>query len=128
MPPNYVIPGQDALNALAFAYQQTGFAGIAAELLAYRDDRITRHEPLNSPHFLEPMALNAVLRGDDDEAYELLSRGVDLGWANYYTAINDPRWGDTLSQPRFAPLLETVQANIAEQRAQVEARLQEESK
>ncbi|MEJ2257957.1 MAG: hypothetical protein P8X98_13350 [Woeseiaceae bacterium] len=127
MPPNYVIPGQDALNALAFAYQQTGFAGKAAELLAYRDDRIVRREPLSSPHFLEPMALNALLSGNHDVAYELLSRAVDLGWANYYLAINDPRWGDALLQPRFARLLEPVQANIAKQRAQVEARLQEQS-
>ena len=67
------------------------------------------------------MALNAALRGDLDEAYELLSRAVDLGWANYYMSINDPRWGDTLEQPRFVALLERVQNNLAEQRARVEA-------
>jgi TolB-like protein/Flp pilus assembly protein TadD len=119
--------GQDAINALAFAYQQTGNAAKAAELLAYRDERITRLEPLSSPHFLEPMALNAALRGDEDKAYELLSRAVDLGWANYYMTINDPRWGDTLSQPRFVALLERVQENLAQQRAEVEVMLASQS-
>ena len=115
--------GQDAINALAFAYQQTGDSARASQLLVWRDERITRREPLASPHFIEPMALNAALRGNTDEAYELLSRAVDLGWANYYMTVNDPRWGDTLQQPRFVKLLERVQENLAAQRAEVEARL-----
>ena len=127
MQADWPIAGQSALNALAFAYQQTGNAAKATELLAYRDERITRLEPLSSPHFLEPMALNAALRGDEDRAYELLSRAVDLGWANYYRTINDPRWGDTLSQPRFVALLERVQENLASQRSEVEAMLAAQS-
>ena len=123
MESSWVIRDQDALNALAFAYLKTGDAARAAPLLDYRDEPITRLEPLASPHFLEPMALNAALRGDIEEAYVLLSRAVDLGWANYYTTINDPRWGDTLEQPRFVALLERVQENLAEQRAEVEAML-----
>ena len=121
------LEGQDALNALAFAFQQTGNAAKAAELLAYRDERIARLEPLASPHFLEPMALNAALRGDGEKAYALLSRAVDLGWANYYRTINDPRWGDTLRQPRFVALLERVQENLAKQRSEVEAMLAAQS-
>lgn len=122
---SWVLAGQDALNAVAFAYQQEDDSAKASEILAFRDERITRLQPLASPHFLEPMALNAALRGDLDESFTLLSRAVDLGWANYYMAINDPRWGDTLQQSRFAALLERVQENIAEQRAQVTTMLQE---
>ena len=122
---SWVIAGQSALNALAFAYQQTGDVAKAAELLAYRDDRITHLEPLASPYFLEPMALNAALSGDVDEAYELLARAVDLGWANYYMTINDPRWGDTLNEPRFVELMERVQQNLAQQRTRVETMLRD---
>jgi len=65
------------------------------------------------------------LRGDDDLAYEHLSKAVEKGWADYYRAINDPRWGDVLSQPRFVKLLGQVQDNLAEQRARVEAMLRD---
>jgi hypothetical protein len=41
--------------------------------------------------------------------------------------INDPRWGDTLSQPRFVALLERVQENLAQQRAEVAAMLATQS-
>jgi len=121
----FATEGQDVLNALAYAYRETGNNLRADEILNYKDLSIARMEPLRSPHFLEPMALNAALRGDNDEAYELLSRAVDLGWANYYMAINDPRWGDALSQPRFRQLLERVKDNIAHQKAEVESMLAE---
>jgi hypothetical protein len=113
----------DVLNAIGFAYLQTGDAETATSLLALETARLAHYKPWLSPLFLEPMALNAALRGDDGLAYERLSLAVDKGWANYYHAINDPRWGDTLSQPRFAQLLERVQADIAQQRADVEAML-----
>jgi TolB-like protein len=113
----------DVLNAIGFAYLQTGDAETATSLLAVETARLAHYKPWLSPLFLEPMALNAALRGDDGLAYERLSLAVDKGWANYYHAINDPRWGDTLSQPRFAELLERVQADIAQQRADVEAML-----
>jgi TolB-like protein/tetratricopeptide (TPR) repeat protein len=118
----------DLLNALGFAYLQTGDSEKAASVLSVEPPRLALWKPWSSPTSLAPMALNAALRGDDDLAFERLSRAVDLGWANYYMTINDPRWGDTLSQPRFVELLEGVKADIAQQRAEVEAMLASQSK
>ncbi len=115
----------DLLSSLAFAYRRLGNEMKADQLLAYRPSDIERREPLKAPHYLEPMAVNAAMRGDDDEAFARLSLAIDLGWANYYKTINDPRWGDTLEQPRFEELLQRVQDNLAQQRARVKASLEE---
>ena len=114
----------DLLNAVGFAYLQTGDHAAAASILSVETNRQAHYKPWSSPIVLAPMALNAALQGDDDLAYRRLSQAVDKGWADYYRAINDPRWGDVLSQPRFVTLLEKVQADLAEQRAQVEALLE----
>ena len=93
----------------------------AQEVLSIETTRVAHFKPYSAPIFLVPMALNAALLGDDDLAYERLSQAVEKGWANYYRAINDPRWGDVLLQPRFAELLQNVQVDLAEQRERVEA-------
>ena len=111
------------LNAIGFAYLQSGDTDAAMSVLSIEPMRLAHYKPWSSPLFLAPMALNAALQGDDELAYERLSQAVDKGWADYYRAINDPRWGDTLQQPRFVKLLERVQADLAEQRAEVEALL-----
>ena len=115
----------DLLNAMGFAYAQTGDTGQAQVVLSIETSRLAHFKPYSAPIFLEPMALNAALLGDDDLAYKRLSQAVDKGWANYYRTVNDPRWGEVLSQPRFVKLLERVQADLEEQRAEVEAILQD---
>ena len=115
----------DVLNTAGFAYLKLGDEEARA-VLSYRPKRLMHFKPWLSPMLLEPMALNAVLLGDDDLAYERLSLAVDKGWADYYAAINDPRWGEVLSQPRFVGLLKRVQEDIEAQRQQVEAFLAEQ--
>jgi len=114
--------GVDVLNALAYAYINTGNTNKAMEILEYRDGNVVRLANTTQPDLLEKLSLNQALQGDDDGAYETLATAVDHGWANYYRAIHDPRWGDTLTQPRFADLLEQVQNNLAQQREVVLAR------
>jgi TolB-like protein/tetratricopeptide (TPR) repeat protein len=113
----------DLLNAMGFAYAQRGDTDEAQAILGAETSRMAHFKPYSAPIFLAPMALNAALLGDADLAYERLSKAVDKGWANYYRAINDPRWGDVLSQPRFVKLMERVQADLQEQRAEVEVML-----
>ena len=114
--------GVDVLNALAFAYIESGNTSKANELLEFRNDNMVRLGDSTQPAFLEKLSLNRALRGDNDAAYATLEQAVDNGWANYYLAINDPRWGDTLEQPRFVELLERVQDNLVKQRESVLAR------
>ena len=116
----------DVINAAGFAYINVGDEEKARTVLSYRPKRLAHFKPWLSPMFLGPMALNAALLGDTDLAYERLSLAVDKGWADYYEAINDPRWGDVLSQPRFVTLLQRVQEDIAAQRSQVEVFLAED--
>ena len=110
---------------MGFAYGQRGDADEAKAVLSVETSRLAHFKPYAAPVFLVPMAQNAALLGDDELAYERLSQAVDKGWADYYRAVNDPRWGDVLSQPRFAKLMEKVQADLEEQRAEVEAMLQD---
>ena len=113
------------LNAMGFAYAQLGNRETAQAVLSTETVRLAHFKPYAAPVFLVPMAQNAALLGDDDLAYERLSQAVEKGWADYYRAVNDPRWGDVLSQPRFVKLLERVQADLEEQRAEVEVILQD---
>ena len=108
--------GVDTQNALAFAYMKTGNSAKAREMLEYRHDKVLRLGHSTQPALLETLSLSQVLQGKDDDAYETLAKAVDNGWANYYRAIHDPRWGDTLTQPRFIELLRRVQDNLATQR------------
>jgi TolB-like protein len=116
----------DVLNSLAFAYLQSGEPGKAAELLKFRSERVRYLEGSTQPAYLELLALNRLLSGNEDGAYETFATAVDNGWANYYRAIHDPRWGDTLKQPRFVELFEPVLENLAQQRATVLARESDE--
>jgi tetratricopeptide (TPR) repeat protein len=118
----FPVAGVDVLNALAYAYVNTGNINKANELLDFRHERVVRLGDSTQPALLETLSLNQALQGDTDAAYEILALAVDSGWANYYRAINDPRWRDTLRQPRFVDLLERAQDNLAQQREVVLAR------
>ena len=114
----------DLINAIGFAYQQLGDEEGADRVLRVETARLAYSKSWTSPIILAPLALNASLRGDADLAFERLNLAVDQGWAEYYRAINDPRWGDVLAEPRFTELLKQVKANIDAQRAIVESKLQ----
>lgn len=116
----------DLLNAVGYAYLQSGDIDNATRVLSLEPQRLAHYKPFSSPLLLATMALNAALRGDDDLAYSRLSLAVDKGWADYYAAINDPRWGDVLLQARFVKLMENVKADIDAQRAQAEAMLRDD--
>ncbi len=65
-------------------------------------------------------ALVHALNGEYEESLEEFSRIVELGWARYYEASNDPAWAETLSRPEFRDLLTGVKAKVDQQRANVE--------
>jgi TolB-like protein/tetratricopeptide (TPR) repeat protein len=118
------LPAMDTLNALGLAYLESGQKEKARAVLTYRPPQFTRLQPYRAPFVAERLAINAALLGDTDEAHQLLAGAIDRGWAHYYTALNNPLWRNTLQEPRFIALLERVQENIAQQRAEVEALLQ----
>lgn len=117
------LDAMDTLNALGHAYLESGQEDKARAVLTYRPPQFTRLQPYSAPFVAERLAINAALLGETDEAYRRLAEAVERGWANYHKAINDPLWRDTLQEPRFIALLETVQENIAQQRAEIEALL-----
>jgi TolB-like protein/tetratricopeptide (TPR) repeat protein len=59
--------------------------------------------------------------GDLPRARTLLARAVELGWRNYYEIRNDPLWSNALTDPGIMEVLDSVIADLAEQRARVEA-------
>jgi TolB-like protein/tetratricopeptide (TPR) repeat protein len=114
--------GLDTQNALAFAYMNTGDTRTANEILEFRHDKVVRLGNSTQPALLEILSLNQALQGNHDDAYKIMVKAVDNGWANYYRVIHDPRWGNTLEQPRFVELFKRVQENLATQREIVVAR------
>jgi hypothetical protein len=66
-------------------------------------------------------AIAHVLAGEHDVALATLREAVELGWAGYYEAVNDPVWGDTFERPGFDTLLEQMKTAVERQRAVVEA-------
>jgi TolB-like protein/Flp pilus assembly protein TadD len=110
----------NAAAAIAFSYQQTGQEAKGRAILNTLLDNPFLANPPPAPLPLYSSARLQSMSGDEESAFRRLSEAVDLGWAGYYEATNDPRWGDTLKQPRFVELLDRAQANLTTQRAQVE--------
>ena len=73
------------------------------------------------PRGLADRALTHALAGQGEVALATLREAVELGWAGYYQAVNDPVWGEAFEQPGFEALLETMKANVERQRAVVES-------
>jgi hypothetical protein len=73
------------------------------------------------PRGLADRALIHALAGEREVALATLGEAVEMGWAGYYEAVNDPVWGETFEQPGFAALLEEMETAIERQRAAVEA-------
>ncbi len=70
---------------------------------------------------LADRALAHGLAAQYDTSLATLRRAVELGWAGYYEAVNDPAWGDTFEQPGFDALRQEMKTAIERQRAAVEA-------
>jgi len=110
--------GWDACLSIVFAYQEVGETEKATRLLETLD-RVAATD-LRDPASWATLALRRSLAGDADGAYAALSKGVDLGWADYYAVVHDPRWARLLGDPSVQKLLERVHEKIANQRSIVE--------
>jgi TolB-like protein/Tfp pilus assembly protein PilF len=117
-------PEHDGWHALAWSYRHIGEEAKAAKILSdLRDECRSRLEPeQGSPEsdLLHYCAETALMAGDTDEAISLLERAVAAGWRDYYVRQNDPYWASLADEPRYRALMETVKADIARQRAEVE--------
>jgi tetratricopeptide (TPR) repeat protein len=108
---------------LVFGYRHAGrdadAEAVLADLLALYGNE--GEVVLAHPRGLADRALAYALAGDYDVALATLRQAVDLGWAGYYEALNDPAWGDTFERPGFDGLLREMKTAIERQRAAVEA-------
>ena len=59
--------------------------------------------------------------GDFGAARNVLEQAIGLGWRSYYEIRNDPLWAAALKDPGIRELMDRVVADLAEQRARVEA-------
>jgi len=110
------------MRHLAFAYAQVGRVADSQRLLQQIHDVVDSDPDKFSkdPMGYETRALNRALLGNKSGAYEALEHAVELGWADYYTLINDPAWAETIEAPEFQALLDKVKAKVDQQRAIVE--------
>ena len=109
--------GVDAVQALAWAYAKTGQADRSEPLLLERQGTLFFHMH-DVPY---GYALNAALRGEDEQALDRLEAIIESGWRTYYVQHHDPRWGALRNDPRFQALMEKVKADVDRQRAELEA-------
>jgi hypothetical protein len=63
----------------------------------------------------------AIQNGDFEAARAGLERAIERGWRSYYEIRNDPLWAEALEDPGIRRLIDGVIADLAEQRARVEA-------
>jgi tetratricopeptide (TPR) repeat protein len=66
-------------------------------------------------------ALTLQLIGDEEGALTELEAAVKAGWRGQRVLLSDPRWRSLHGQPRFQALLDTLEAELAPQRARLEA-------
>jgi TolB-like protein len=122
--PFEALPEFDRWHALAWSYQHIGEEAKAAKILsALRDEcRSQLNAKRHSSHsdLLHYCAETALLAGDTERALSLLERAVEAGWRDYYVRQNDPYWMPLADEPRYRALMETVKADVARQRAEVE--------
>jgi len=100
---------------LAWCYLETGNDAAANELLTALEQLPALEEQPYS------RALIAVLRGETDQALDLLESAIQAGWHDYYTRQHDPRWDPIRDRPRFQALMARVKAKVDVQRKRVAA-------
>jgi tetratricopeptide (TPR) repeat protein len=115
--------GQDAYQALAWAYLQSGLSDQSKRPLEIVEQWFAEHSAsiaMIPSDGVYVAARNAVLTGDNELALDRLEQAVDLGWRDYYTQRHDPRWSALADDPRYQALMEKVKADVDRQRAEVE--------
>ncbi len=110
---------------LAWGYRQAGNAAAAERLL----DRIGQHlEDMRAagvgerPNLYVVEARNHALRNENAAALAALGKAVEMGWRDYVFEHANPVWGALRDDPGFAALMDRVRADVAAQRARIEAR------
>jgi hypothetical protein len=115
---------QQVAQVLAWARIRAGLPARAERTLDQTERELVDRQRRGMLHVSEDLvtfARNAALRGDAERAGERLEAAVDAGWRNYYAVVHDPRWTGVREHPRIAAVLARVKADLAEQRARVEA-------
>jgi TolB-like protein/Tfp pilus assembly protein PilF len=123
-----------ARHALAWSYLATGEtdkARVLLEPLAEHDrapwpegeDRVTLLDPTSGyvSGGLAGRALTMQLMGDEESALTQLEAAVEAGWRGPRILLSDPRWRSLHGHPRFRALLDTLEAELAPQRARLAA-------
>jgi TolB-like protein/tetratricopeptide (TPR) repeat protein len=105
---------------LAFACSVTGDDHGVQKATQFLEQFASSVKLPTNPQTLEELATTHMLLGDTDAAVDSLRQALDLGWSNYYWAINDPAWAETLGSPEFQAVLAEAKANNDKQRAIVE--------
>lgn len=122
-----------ARHALAWSYLVTGDADKARWLL----EPLAKHDRAPLPEgedrvSLDPtsgyvsgglagQALTMQLVGDEEAALTLLGKAVEAGWRGERVLLSDPRWRSLHGHPRFQAVLDSLEAELAPQRARLAA-------
>jgi hypothetical protein len=114
-----------AVHALAWAYLSAGESERARRLLLRIDQAFAEQEARGQLHLGNERAIWAmttVLLGDTERALDLLEQAEQAGWRRAGAVLHDPRWAAVRDEPHFQAIVARVQADVAAQRARVEAR------
>jgi TolB-like protein/Tfp pilus assembly protein PilF len=123
----YLDPVKEAFaaHALAWAYLSAGESERARRLLLRIDQAFAEQEARGQLHLGNERAIWAmttVLLGDTERALDLLEQAEQAGWRRAGAVLHDPRWAAVRDEPHFQAVVARVQADVAAQRARVEAR------
>ncbi|MCZ6852678.1 MAG: hypothetical protein O7G86_02060, partial [Gammaproteobacteria bacterium] len=112
-------PQDDAMLYLVKAFLLAGREKDAHLLLRDLDDfyaLMEREGVAGTPNRLVLMALHKALSDRENEAFLLLGRAIDRGWADYYALVNDARWDGLRDNPEFIALLAEAERELALER------------
>lgn len=117
---------EDAIQALAWAYMNSGQSERAEPLLAQLEEEYGQLKEVGSlryqtKHLLHTYALNAALRGETGQALDRLEDIIGWGWRLIHLYEQDPRWDVLRDHPRFRALVAQVKADVDRQRAELES-------